>query len=104
MEEERTNPCRCQPWALDIGHYAALKTLKDLSAKTLVLFISQILPWPFWGLQPVLENLVFFFASSSVLSSPTLPSSWRGEGLQLAVAAPSLPLICVSTELGWKEA
>lgn len=59
VEEERTNPCRCQPWALDIGHYAALKTLKDLSAKTLILFISQILPWLFWGLQPVLENLFF---------------------------------------------
>lgn len=78
VEEERTNPCRCQPWALDIGHYAALKTLKDLSAKTLVLFISQILPWLFWGLQPVVENL--FFSEQQCPEQPNasqLLEGWR---------------------------
>lgn len=49
-------------WTL--GIMLALKALKDLSAKTLVLFISQILPWPFWGLQPVLENLFFFLRAA----------------------------------------
>lgn len=111
MEEERTDPCRCQPWALDVGHYAELKTLKDLSAKSHVLSFSfhRSSPGSFGACSLCCRSWFCAFAGVAVSEQqcPEQPDTFQlpeGEGPQLTAAAPSLPLSRVSAELGWEEA